>query len=188
METPGYEIRYTNLKRYSGLRIIRLLDKWASRLIGPNSSAYFEATLSGAYCSGFKYFSKDKKLKSASSSFYYLKLDMCACLSMYPSHCHSICPGTILNDIQPHPLPYPLPIGRSRGCRGHTPPKGLDSFTLTYKIFETQLPRESAPPYEVDASLYGKSWIRHCNHIIPTIPPARTLIHPYLHLRICFVA
>ena len=31
------------------------------------------------------------------------------------------------------------------------PPKGPDSFVLTYKIFETLPPQESMPPYEVHA-------------------------------------
>ena len=33
-----------------------------------------------------------------------------------------------------------------RGHARRTPPKGLDSFILTCKIFETQPPRESTPP------------------------------------------
>ena len=44
---------------------------------------------------------------------------------------------------------------------GTCPPKGLDSFVSTYKIFETYLPRESTPPTR-STSPYEKSWIRHC--------------------------
>ena len=35
------------------------------------------------------------------------------------------------------------------------PPKGPDSFVLTYKIFETKPPRESTSPYEVHAPPTG---------------------------------
>ena len=44
------------------------------------------------------------------------------------------------------------------GVPGTRPPKGPDSFVLTYKIFETGVhapSTRSTPPY-------GKSWIRHC--------------------------
>ena len=39
------------------------------------------------------------------------------------------------------------------GAAGTHPPKGPDSFLLTYKIFETEPPQELAPPYEVGAPL-----------------------------------
>ena len=39
------------------------------------------------------------------------------------------------------------------GATGACPPKGPDSFVLTYKFFETELPRELAPPYEVGTPL-----------------------------------
>ena len=43
-------------------------------------------------------------------------------------------------------------IGGSRGHCWCMPPKGPDSFILTYKFFEMKLPRELVPPYEVGTS------------------------------------
>ena len=40
--------------------------------------------------------------------------------------------------------------------------KGPDSFISTYKIFETQPPRESTPPPTRSTPPYGKFWISHC--------------------------
>ena len=41
------------------------------------------------------------------------------------------------------------------GAASAHPPKGPDSFILTYKFFETELPRELVPPYEVGAPPTG---------------------------------
>ena len=58
-------------------------------------------------------------------------------------------------------LSWKRAIGGSRGdVPGARPPKGPDSFVLTYKIFETYQPRESTPPTR-STPPYGKSWIRH---------------------------
>ena len=47
-----------------------------------------------------------------------------------------------------------MAIGRSRGVpETRSPAKGPDSFISTYTIFETWLPQELAPPYEIDAPL-----------------------------------
>ena len=46
-------------------------------------------------------------------------------------------------------------------------PRSPDSFVSTYKIFETQPPRESAPPLPGRRPL-RESWIRHC---LPLTPP-----------------
>ena len=47
----------------------------------------------------------------------------------------------------------------SGGSRGvppvRTPPKGPDSFILTYKFFETEPPWDLVPPYEVGAPPMG---------------------------------
>ena len=40
---------YLGIRKYSGPRLIHPLDNWASHLIRPNSSTYFEAELSGAH-------------------------------------------------------------------------------------------------------------------------------------------
>ena len=45
--------------------------------------------------------------------------------------------------------------GSRGGAAGARPPKGPDSFVLTYKFFETEPPRELAPPYEVGAPPAG---------------------------------
>ena len=68
-----------------------------------------------------------------------------------------------LNEV--YPLVPPHTIGESTladARRTPRPPKGPDSFVLTYKIFERSRlgsprpsPARSTPPY-------GKSWIRHC--------------------------
>ena len=47
-KSDNFETRI-NKEPYSGTRLIRLLDNWASRLIGPNSSMNFETKFIEAY-------------------------------------------------------------------------------------------------------------------------------------------
>ena len=58
-------------------------------------------------------------------------------------------------------------IGGSRGgVPGARPPKGPDSFVLTYKIFGNITTLGVHAPHEVHSPPYGKSWIRRWNQHI----------------------
>ena len=66
---------------------------------------------------------------------------------------------------------------------GAPPPTGPDSFVLTCKIFENVAASGfHSPPYEVHAPPYGKSWIRHCQHVnavgwgLHVTPPAKVTL------------